>query len=183
MYTYKVAGPQVLVEREVLARMAAAVGFEGGEGAISPGGSLGNLTAILIARNEALRDARERGLRGERLTCYTSAEAHYSIRKSAGILGLGRRAVRPVRTDRQGRMRPDGLREAIAADRAAGRRPLAVNATAGTTVAGAFDPQRGTGSWCRQVGHHPRRCTWCSRSARWRDSTGAWRRIRRVSGG
>ncbi len=140
MYTYKVAGPQVLVEREVLARMAAAVGFAEGEGTLSPGSSLANLTALLIARNEAVADVRERGLAGERLTVYTSAEGHYSIPKAAGILGLGRANVRRIPVDDRGRMRVAELEAALDRDRQAGRRPVMVNATAGTTVAGAFDP-------------------------------------------
>lgn len=140
MYTYKVAGPQVLVEREVLARMTAAVGYERGEGTLSPGGSLANLTALLIARNEAVAELREGGLTGERLTVYTSAEGHYSIRKAAGILGLGRSSVRGIETDDHGRMRVAALAAALAADLERGHRPVLINATAGTTVAGAFDP-------------------------------------------
>ena len=140
MFTYKVAGPQVLVEREVLARMAAGVGFTGGEGTISPGSSLANLTAMLIARNEAVAGARERGLDGGRLTVYTSAEGHYSIPKAAGILGLGRANVRRIATDDRGRMQVAALAAAVADDLARGHRPILINATAGTTVAGAFDP-------------------------------------------
>ena len=140
MYTYKVAGPQVLVEREVLSRMAAKVGFAAGEGAMSPGSSLANLTALLIARNEAVGEARESGLTGERLTVYTSAEGHYSIPKAAGILGLGRDNVRRIETDGHGRMRVAALEAALGRDIDRGCRPILINATAGTTVAGAFDP-------------------------------------------
>ncbi|MFQ5349659.1 MAG: pyridoxal phosphate-dependent decarboxylase family protein [Thermoanaerobaculia bacterium] len=140
MYTYKVAGPQVLVEREVLSRMAAKVGFAGGEGAMSPGSSLASLTAMLIARNEAVAGARERGLSGETLTVYTSADGHYSVLKAAGILGLGRGNVRRIETDGRGRMRLAALEAALERDLARGQRPILINATAGTTVAGAFDP-------------------------------------------
>ena len=140
MYTYKVAGPQVLVEREVLARMAAKVGFADGEGAMSPGSSLANLTALLIARNEAVAEARESGLTGEKLTVYSSAEGHYSILKAAGILGLGRGNVRRIETDDRGRMRVAALEAALESDLERGYRPILINATAGTTVAGAFDP-------------------------------------------
>ena len=140
MYTYKLAGPQVLVEREVLARMAAKVGYHDGEGAMSPGSSLAALTAMLIARNEAVAEARERGLSGERLTVYTSTEGHYSIRKAAGILGLGREQVRGVATDDRGRMDVAALARALAEDKARGHRPILINATAGSTVIGSFDP-------------------------------------------
>jgi glutamate/tyrosine decarboxylase-like PLP-dependent enzyme len=145
MYTYKVAGPQVLVEREVLARMARKVGYADGEGTLCPGGSLATLTAMMIARNEAYPEVRDHGFGpagGLGATLYTSADSHYSIRKNAGILGLGRASVRQIPTDPAGRMRVDALRLAIGSDRAAGLHPLLVNATAGTTVFGAFDPLR-----------------------------------------
>jgi glutamate/tyrosine decarboxylase-like PLP-dependent enzyme len=140
MYTYKVAGAQVLVEQEVLSRLLAAVGYREGEGAFCPGGSLANLTALLIARNERLPDARQTGLDGRRLTVYTSADAHYSIPKAAAILGLGRDNVRAVATDERGAVRVEELEKSIERDRASGSVPLAINATAGTTVLGAIDP-------------------------------------------
>ncbi|MCP4201730.1 MAG: aminotransferase class V-fold PLP-dependent enzyme [bacterium] len=140
MYTYKVAGAQVLVELEVLARLLAAVPFPEGEGTFCPGGSLANLTAMLLARNEVLGSVRDKGFQGERLSMYSSSDSHYSIRKAAGILGLGRDSVREVTTDADGKMSTEELAESIEADRQAGWRPFFINATAGTTVLGAVDP-------------------------------------------
>ena len=140
MYTYKVAGPQVLIEQEVLRRMCRAVGFADGEGMLCPGGSMSNLTAMLLARNETVPEGRDRGLDGRPLVVYTSADGHYSIPKNAGMLGIGRRSVREVPVDRHGRMDVDELGRLLADDVAAHRHPLMINATAGTTVLGAFDP-------------------------------------------
>lgn len=140
MYTYKVAGPQVLIEDEVIRRMARFVGFSSGEGIFTPGGSLSNLAAMILARNELLPGVREHGLSGPPAIVYTSAESHYSIRKAAGMIGLGRDNVRVIPVDERGRMRPDALAEAIVRDRDEGLQPIMVNATAGTTVLGAFDP-------------------------------------------
>jgi len=99
-------------------------------------------------------DARERGPGGPRLVAYTSAEGHYSLQKNAGLAGLGRRSVRAIQVDERGRMSVPALLEAIEADRRARHRPFLVNATAGTTVRGAFDPiariaavSRGEGLW------------------------------------
>lgn len=142
MYTFKVAGPQVLVEREVLRRMTSLAGYATGGGIFSPGGSLANLTAMLVARNELVPGIRETGEPGARLTVYTSADGHYSIRKNAGILGIGRANVRLVPTDDRGRMIVAELKQRIRDDRKAGAVPLMINATAGTTVLGAFDPLR-----------------------------------------
>lgn len=152
MYTYKVGGPQVLIEQEVLSRMAHLAGLDAGQGTFLPGGSMSNLTAMLIARNEALGDVREHGLDGARLTVYTSDQSHYSIRKNAGILGIGRANARIVPTDDEGRMRPDELERLITEDLAAGARPIMVNATSGTTVLGAFDPLREVAAVARRHG-------------------------------
>lgn len=152
LYTYKVAGPHVLIEREVIGRMAEKVGYTEGEGLLSAGGSVSNMLAMMIARNEALEGVREEGLRGLPVTVYTSVASHYSIRKNAGVLGLGRRNVRDVPTDRRGHMNVDALREAIRDDRARGHRPLLVSATAGTTVLGAFDPLREIAALAREEG-------------------------------
>ncbi len=140
MYTFKVAGPQILIEKEVVARMAAKVGYENGDGILAPGGSMANLTALIVARNQALPGVRNAGLDGTRHTVYTSEAGHYSTRKNAGMTGLGRDSVREVATDGRGRMDVACLGKMIAKDRAAGLNPIMINATAGTTVLGAFDP-------------------------------------------
>ena len=140
MYTYKVAGPQVLIEKEVVDRMAAKAGFTHGEGILAPGGSMANLTALIIARNEALPGVRDAGFDGIRPVVYTSSDGHYSTRKNAGITGLGRNSVREVATDGRGRMDVKDLKRMIMDDRADGLTPIMINATAGTTVLGAFDP-------------------------------------------
>ncbi len=142
MYTFKAAGAQVLAERALLRHMGAKVGWSDCEGAFTPGGSMSNFAAMLVARNVAIEGVRERGFDGRPLAVYTSAESHYSIRKNAGMLGLGRDSVRAIATDTEGRMRPDALRDAIDTDLAAGITPVMIIATAGTTVQGAFDPIR-----------------------------------------
>jgi sulfinoalanine decarboxylase/sulfinoalanine decarboxylase/aspartate 1-decarboxylase len=138
MYTFKAAGAQVLVENEVLSRMLGHAGFPAGEGMFTPGGSLANMAAMLLARDRADPSQRDQGASG-RFAVYASEEAHYSLKKNAGFIGLGRRALRAVPVDRQGRMDPLHLAEMIKADRQQGLRPLMVVATAGSTVRGAFD--------------------------------------------
>ncbi len=142
MYTFKVAGPQVLIESEVIARMAQRAGFLEGEGILCPGGSLSNLAAMVMARNRSIAGGRESGLTGERLTVYTSEAGHYSIRKNAGMLGIGRGNVRDVPTDAAGRMRVDAVRAMVVEDLASGALPVMINATAGTTVLGSHDDIR-----------------------------------------
>ncbi|MEW5991455.1 MAG: pyridoxal-dependent decarboxylase [Chloroflexota bacterium] len=71
---------------------------------------------------------------------YTSAEAHSSIEKACMTLGLGRNGLVKIPTDEAYAMRPDALASAIRDDVAAGRRPIAVVATIGTTSSTAIDP-------------------------------------------
>lgn len=140
MYTFKAAGPHVLIEREVTARMAELVGFDDGEGVFVPGGSISNMVGMIMARNAHRPEGRNAGFHGAPMTAYASCLCHYSLPKNAGMIGVGRDNLRKVETDAQGRMRPDLLRQRIQADRDEGMDPFLIIATAGTTVLGAFDP-------------------------------------------
>ena len=66
--------------------------------------------------------------------------AGHATGKAAALLGLGTNAVVAVEVDADGAMAPGALRSAVLAALDAGRTPLAVIATAGTTVTCAFDP-------------------------------------------
>lgn len=140
MYTYKVAGIHVLMELELVRRMGAMLGFDDPEGVFTPGGSLSNLCGLVMARNEAVENAKNGGVDGRTLRVYTSADGHYSIPKAAGILGIGRENVVKVPTDARGRMDAAALDAAIESDKRAGLLPVMINATTATTVRGAFDP-------------------------------------------
>ncbi len=151
LHTRKVAGAAVDLERVLIGKICEVLGFAQGEGSITPGGSLSNLLGLLLARNAAFPEARNQGL-SRPGAVYVSAEAHYSLRKAAGILGLGRDTVRAIAVDAEGRMRVDALRAALDQDRAAGLIPVAVVATAGTTVRGAFDPLADLAAVAREYG-------------------------------
>lgn len=140
MYTYKVAGAQVLVELELIREMGLRVGFKNADGVFTPGGSLSNLTGMLLARDRVRPRLRAEGFSGPRLRVYTSKDSHYSVSKAVSLLGLGLDNLVRVAVDKRGRMIPAALDKAIRADLAAGHQPMMVNATAGTTVLGAFDP-------------------------------------------
>lgn len=142
MYTYKVGGVQVMIEREVTRRLCQLAGFPDGEGTWTPGGSLANLTGMVLARNEAFPEVRDTGAPARRLTVYVSEDGHYSVRKNAGMMGIGRRNVRQIATDGRGRMKVAELERVLEQDLEDGCGPVCIVATAGTTVLGAFDPLR-----------------------------------------
>jgi glutamate decarboxylase len=138
--TYEAAPVFTLMERALLARLAALAGWPTHDGLFVAGGSLANLHALQLARTRVDPDCSERGVTGPRLVAFTSAHAHYSLQKAVTLLGLGRRSLVVVACDERGRMRPDALAQALQAAAERGERPFFVNATAGTTVLGAFDP-------------------------------------------
>lgn len=152
MYTYKVAGPHALIETALTQHMAQIVGYEEGEGVFSPGGSLANLAALVMARNAAVPGSRENGHDGRRLAVYASADCHYSLRKACGMIGIGRTGLRLVETDERGRMKPGVLATMIERDSEGGAVPVAIVVTVGTTVRAAHDPIRDISAVARRHG-------------------------------
>jgi aromatic-L-amino-acid decarboxylase len=140
------------VERQAVRWLAEFVGFPAGGGTFTSGGTVSNVTALAAARERALPGSRHRGLDGARPTVYASVEAHYSVKRAAELLGLGGESVRLVAVDERHRMRPEALAAAIASDVAAGRTPVAVVASAGTTLTGAVDPLQAIADVCEAHG-------------------------------
>jgi glutamate/tyrosine decarboxylase-like PLP-dependent enzyme len=111
-------------------------------GTLASGGSEANLIALKCARDSVANDIKDHGVRkapGD-LVIYASEQCHYSIDKSADILGLGREGVRKIPTDNRFHIIPDALREAIAKDCYAGLIPCCIVGVAGSTSAGVIDP-------------------------------------------
>jgi aromatic-L-amino-acid decarboxylase len=141
-----------LLERQAVRWVAEFVGYPLGEGVFTSGGMVSNLTALLAAREHALPGCRTTGLGGRRGAVYCSQEAHHSVVRSVEVVGLGREAIRQIPLDDRRRLRPEALQEAIAADRADGVTPVAVVATAGTTLTGAVDPLDAVADICARQG-------------------------------
>jgi aromatic-L-amino-acid/L-tryptophan decarboxylase len=146
------AGGAELIEQQTLEWLAAFLRFPLGEGTFTSGGMTSNLTAILVARERALPGSREHGVSGARAAVYCSDEAHYSVVRAVEAAGLGASAVRRIPIDAQRRMRVDELRAALTRDVGDGVVPVAVVATAGTTLTGAVDPLADVADVCARFG-------------------------------
>lgn len=142
------------VEQRVIAWLAELMGFPAGSsGVLVSGGSMANLVALAVARHaRAGFDVRERGLGDGTppLVVYASTEVHSSVRKAVELMGMGRRQLHLVPVDDEYRIDVQGLAEAIAADRAAGRRPICVVGNAGTVNTGAIDDLAALADLCRR---------------------------------
>jgi glutamate/tyrosine decarboxylase-like PLP-dependent enzyme len=133
----------VAIEAHVIAQVARRAGLPPNSGGhFTSGGAEANYTALICALSAANSGFAERGARAfdGQPVFYISRESHLAWFKIAHQAGIGRDAVRLVETDGEGRLDPAVLAEMIAADRAAGRVPVMVCATAGTTNAGMIDP-------------------------------------------
>ena len=123
------------------------------DGQLADTASAASLIALAAAREQAFPDVRKTGLAGlPPAVVYCSELAHSSIDKACVVLGLGISGLRKIPTDAEHRMDVAALEAAIAADRAAGRRPIAVVGTAGTTAVTSVDPLPEIAALCRREG-------------------------------
>ncbi|MFF0423682.1 pyridoxal phosphate-dependent decarboxylase family protein [Streptomyces sp. NPDC021012] len=124
-----------LIERKLIDWTAGRIGLGPlADGVFTSGGTQSNLQALLLAREEAgAADL-------SKLRIFSSECSHFSVQKSAQLLGLGRDAVVPVPVDADKRMQSVVLAAELEACRAEGLVPMAIVATAGTTDFGSIDP-------------------------------------------
>jgi glutamate/tyrosine decarboxylase-like PLP-dependent enzyme len=132
------AGPGAARMENLLVRwLADAIGYPAEAlGALTSGGSVANLTAVVAARDAGGVTPADT----DRAVVYVTDQAHHSLLKSLHIAGLASAQVRTVPTDAMYRMDVPDLERLIEADRSAGLRPWLVVGSAGTTNSGAVDP-------------------------------------------
>lgn len=153
---YEMGPVSTAMERSVIRWFAGRIGFDplAADGVLTHGGSAGNLTALLAARQHAASsDVWEEGVASAgALRLIASDQTHYSVRRSAQIMGLGGRSVVSVPTDARFRMRPDALAATLRKAKAEGATVVAVVASAGSTATGAIDPLDAIADLCADHG-------------------------------
>uniref|UniRef100_A0A8C7L073 Glutamate decarboxylase 1 n=2 Tax=Oncorhynchus kisutch TaxID=8019 RepID=A0A8C7L073_ONCKI len=143
MFTYEIAPVFVLMEQLTLKKMREIIGWPDGEGdgIFSPGGAISNMYSVMTARYKFFPDVKTKGMTAaHRLVLFTSEHSHYSIKKASAALGFGTENLILLSTDERGRVIPADLEAKVIDAKARGCVPMFVNATAGSTVYGAFDP-------------------------------------------
>ncbi|MFJ3302553.1 lysine decarboxylase DesA [Streptomyces sp. NPDC086549] len=136
-----------LIERRLVDWTAARIGLgPAADGVFTSGGSQSNLQALLLAREEA------KGTPLGELRVFASEVSHFSVKKSAKLLGLGPDAVVSVPVDHDKRMQTVALAHELERCRKNGLVPMAVVATAGTTDFGSIDPLPEVAELCAQYG-------------------------------
>jgi L-2,4-diaminobutyrate decarboxylase len=153
MAIYEMGPWATAVERSLIETWGSRIGLPRGfSGLITHGGSLANLTALLTARNVSLEKSWELGLvdRSAAPVLLAQSDTHYSVARSAGVLGLGTSRIIKIPLDSRRRMDPQRLEEIVSGLRRGGTPIMAVVACACATPTGAFDPLADIADVCRR---------------------------------
>jgi L-2,4-diaminobutyrate decarboxylase len=154
MAIYEMGPWATAVEHAVIDAVGEQLGFKEHKfsGLITSGGTLANLTGLLTARNVALGESWSKGLagRGPAPVLVAHADAHYSVTRSAGILGLGTDQIVSAALDDRRRMDPTRLDDTLRKLRSSGIPIVAVSAASCATPIGAFDPLTEIAEVCRR---------------------------------
>lgn len=137
-----------LVEEKLIRWLCQLFGYpEEAGGVFTSGGTQSNFTALLLARDQVLNErfgwpVKQRGLPPEarKLRILCAKTAHFTIKQSAALLGLGEEAVVSIEPDDQMRLSIDDLDQRLTELTAEGLLPFCLVATAGSTDFGAIDP-------------------------------------------
>ncbi|MFD7813901.1 lysine decarboxylase DesA [Streptomyces sp. NPDC059785] len=133
--TFDQSAGGTLIERKLIDWTARRIGLgPAADGVFTSGGTQSNLQALLLAREETKYDS------PADLRVFASEVSHFSVRKSAKLLGLGPDAVVSIPVDHDKRMQTVALARELERCRDEGLVAMAVVATAGTTDFGSIDP-------------------------------------------
>lgn len=141
-----------VLEHRVVAWMCELAGFgPGSGGTLTSGGTEATFTALLAARAAAMPDAWTNGVGADPPVLLCGEHAHYAVTRAGAQLGVGLRNVLPIRSHNH-KMDPSALRHALAEIERAGKRVIAVVATAGSTATGSFDDLETIAAICEAHG-------------------------------
>lgn len=150
---YDMGPATTIMERKLISWMSGLIGHDAtGDGFFTSGGTLGNLTALLAARQaktnyniwaEGVNDKTE-------IALLVSEQCHYSVKRAVSVMGLGEQAVIPIPADVNYHMDTDLLGSALSRAREEGKTVIAVVASACSTATGSYDNLDKIGDFCKE---------------------------------
>jgi L-2,4-diaminobutyrate decarboxylase len=141
---YEMGPVSSAMERVVAGFLTRKLGYGPAADAVfTSGGSAGNLTALLAARERVV--ARRGEVRGAVIAC---EEAHYSTARAVRVMGWSEEGLIKVRADERFKMNVSLLPDTLAEAKSRGREVVAVVASACSTSTGAFDPLPAIADFC-----------------------------------
>jgi L-2,4-diaminobutyrate decarboxylase len=155
MAVYEVGPAGTAIEKAVLNWLAQRLGMPAAtDGILTSGGSLGNLTGLLAARQErGGSDPWQEGAHGGLpMAVMVSEESHYSVARALKIMGLGDQGLIKLPVDERLRVRPELLEPVLLAARANGQQVFAIVANACSTSTGTYDPLPEINEFARKNG-------------------------------
>ncbi len=150
---YEMGPVSSAMERVVIKWLTGAIGYpEDAEGIMTSGGSLGNFTALLAARqaNSGYNHWKEGKRDGHRPAILVSAESHYSVARSVQMLGWGEDAIIKIPTDEQHAIRAELIPEIWEHHHKKGQHIIAIIGNACTTSTGTYDPLDEIADFCEE---------------------------------
>lgn len=147
---YEMSPVATAIEHNMIKWMASKIGYDANlaGGVFTAGGSLGNLTALIAAREAAIKENEK--LKDSELSILVSEQAHFSIKRAAKIMGLGDDGVIPVKTDNKMRLDPVALELALNKAKELGRDIFAVVSNSCCTATGCYDPIEALADFCEK---------------------------------
>ncbi len=155
MAVYEVGPAGTAIEKAVLDWLAQRLDMSAAsDGILTSGGSLGNLTGLLAARQErGGSDPWEEGARGGLpMAVMVSEESHYSVARALKIMGLGKQGLIKLPVNERLQIRPELLETILLAAQANGRQVIAIVANACSTSTGTYDPLPEIGEFAQKHG-------------------------------
>ncbi len=150
MGVYEQGNAAVVLERVLSKKLGAMIGWDDNcDGFLTSGGTLGNLTALLCARQLLVEvDVWENGYGRKQYAFMVSSEAHYSVERAIKVMGLGSKGVVTVPVDSHFRMRPDKLEACFNKAKEDGVEVIGVVTSSCATATGSYDPIGPVADFC-----------------------------------
>ncbi len=145
---YEMSPVDTILQKRIIEWMCKKIGYQSGDGVLTNGGTIGNLTALLAAREILGKNIWQEGICGQKLCILSSELSHYSIERAAGVMGLGTNAVIKLPVNEESRIDTSSLPEIYDSVVKQGYKVLALVANAASTPTGCYDDFNSIADFC-----------------------------------